>query len=397
MDSASWRKRSCSAARIDSARSLAHVAVDDGIEPSPADLDLGDRRFDREALAVRADPLDRAQVAHPPVRDPRAPEAPYEVGVACAHRGRDQQVEGAPHEVSLRVAEHLLGRGVRKQDDLVVADGDDAVHRRAQDGRQPRLPLLYRARSALLLGHVPQHHLDSEPVAIAQRGRPGLGRPDLPAERPYGDEDRRDTSARQQRRGSPGYDLLEGGIDHVPQRSTDEIGRGIRSEQGDGSGVDKDQALISVHDHCVWGELHERAVLLFAVLEGLLCLYAAGHILCNNNDPTYLIAVISPGMDRPAQPHPASVCSKPQVLFLAHDLAAKSALMDLLPVVGQVWQQGIVGLAGRVHAARVEIGPMCARGQVDDIAVEHRDTDWRLSDEPPHDGELVLIAERALG
>src|SRR6185295_15134815 len=117
------------------------ITQDDGEELLASDLDLRDRRLDGELLAVPAEAAQSAQEAHRACRDSGGSELLDVARMAAAKSGGDELVEGLADRLVSGAAEHPLGRQVEEHDVLVVADGDDRIHRRVDDARQPRLAL----------------------------------------------------------------------------------------------------------------------------------------------------------------------------------------------------------------------------------------------------------------
>ena len=145
---------------------LGDVAQDHRVEPASARLELGYRGLDRELLAVRPPAEDHAEGAHAPAGRAVRAERVHVVPVRRPESLRNEDVEGLPLCLRRGPAEHLFRRGVEFDDALRVVDGDDSVHRRADDAAQPGFAVEELPGERLLAHELPgEQHRES-------RGRP---------------------------------------------------------------------------------------------------------------------------------------------------------------------------------------------------------------------------------
>src|SRR5260221_875440 len=121
---------------------LGDVAQDDGEELLAADLDLGDRGFDRELLAVRAQTEQRVEPTHRTARDVGLAEGADVSRMRGAESPRNEAIERLAERFSGRGAERLFRRAVEHENTLVLVDGDDGVHSRADDAGEQRLAVV---------------------------------------------------------------------------------------------------------------------------------------------------------------------------------------------------------------------------------------------------------------
>ena len=135
------------------------VAQDHGEQPPPSVGRLRDRRLDRELGPVAAQRPQRGHVAHAAAGDAGASEVLDMAAVGGAEALRDEAFQPAADRLVARAAEELLRGAVEQHDPLRFVDRDDRVHRRVDDGRQPRL-----ARLGALLGdqHLARRHDDAD-------------------------------------------------------------------------------------------------------------------------------------------------------------------------------------------------------------------------------------------
>jgi hypothetical protein len=107
----------------------------------PLHLHLRDGGLDRELLAIGPQAAEGPQMAHGAGGLAGLAEVADVLPVRLAETVRDEPLDVRAQGLGRRAAEHLLRRRVEQDNLLVLADGDDRIHRRIDEARQAPLAL----------------------------------------------------------------------------------------------------------------------------------------------------------------------------------------------------------------------------------------------------------------